>query len=187
MTLVEVVVALGVLSIGMLAAAQSIVGGMHVTREVMEQTSARSIAEARVALLRNTLRQASWVSGTTTKTVNQSTKDARFNAVIAFHNTTQTANLLDAGGSTTQSIPCTVRTYVYATNEPLITQAPQLGNAGGLGMSNVDLEADGGNTDTNVQVANLQMVGVKVEVTWKPSTWKPGQAESLARVVALIY
>lgn len=187
LSLIEVVVALGLLTVGMLAVAEAIVNSSRLSRESMERAHARAQAEARLSELRTLLHRASWSDSSLNQGDAQTTHDAQFSLVIAENAAMSSLDLLDDSNGGSTRIPAVMTTYVFATDEVTIAQAPEAGPAGGLGLASVDLDGNGSFTDTSVPLADLLTVGVKVEVRWRPGGWKAGDPEEVLRVVSLLY
>lgn len=135
-------------------------------------------AEARVSELRALLHQASW----TEPVWSQETHDAQFALLAAEHGRSVTIDLLDDTNDGVPRLPATLTTYVFCDDEARIAQPVALGAAGGLGLPGVDLDADGTTDEVGVEPAGLVVVGVKVEVTWRPGSWRVGDPETRALV-----
>ncbi|MCO5166665.1 MAG: hypothetical protein M9894_09900 [Planctomycetes bacterium] len=183
MTLIEATFALALLAGGLLALASMTVSAQRLTRESTEQAHARRAAEARLSELRALLHQVSW----TQPAWDQGVHDAQFERLLAEDGQARVIDLLDDTNEGSPRIPATITTRVFGTDEVVIAQPPALGAAGGLGLAGVDLDANGRTTDPAVAVADLVLVGVKVEVTWRGGAWRPGDPESVVRLVALLH
>lgn len=183
MTLIEAVLALALLTGGLLALAGMTVSASKLARESTERTHARSAAEARLSELRTLLHRVSW----TDPAWDQAAHDSQFALLAAEHGTSAQLDLLDDSNAGQARIPATLRTYVFSTDEVALAQPVALGDAGGLGLGSVDLDANGSSADTAVDPAGLVVVGVKVEVTWRPGTWKVGDPDTVVRLVTLLH
>jgi type II secretory pathway pseudopilin PulG len=186
-SLIEVVIALGLLTVGMLAVGEAIVNSSRLSRESMERAHARSEAEARLSELRTLLHRASWTDASLNSGDAQTVHDTQFGLIITQNGATTTIDLLDDSNGGTTKIPGVMTTYVFATNETAIAAAVANGASGGLGLASVDLDGNGQSTDTSVPVADLMAIGVKVEITWKPGGWKAGDPDEVLRLVGLLY
>lgn len=185
-SLIEVVFALGLLTVGMLAVGEAIVSSTRLSRVSMERAHARTEAEARLSELRTLLHRASWTDASLNQGDAQTTHDTQFGLLIAQNATTVNLDLVDDAGAT-RRVPAVMTTYIFATNEVLIATAPATGAGGGLGLASVDLDANGVSTDTAVPVADLMSVGVKVEVSWRSDGYKAGDPNEVLRLVSLLY
>ncbi|MBX3472564.1 MAG: hypothetical protein KF878_37410 [Planctomycetes bacterium] len=183
MTLIEATFALALLSGGLLALASMTVSAQTLAREATEQAHARRAAEARLSELRALLHQVSW----TQPAWDQALHDAQFERLLAEHGASRVVDLLDDTNGGTPRLPATVTTYVFGSDEAALAAPPAPGGAGGLGLALVDLDANGRTTDAGVAVADLVVVGVKVEVTWRPGSWRPGDPQAVVRLVALLH
>jgi Tfp pilus assembly protein PilV len=189
-SLIEVVIALGLLTVGMLAIGEAIVTSNRLSRESMERAHARTEAEARLSELRTLLHRASWTDASLNSGDAQTVHDTQFNLVIGQNGTTANLDLIDDTAAT-RRVKAVMSTYVFASNEVLIATAPVTDLAGvasgGLGLASVDLDANGSSSDTAVDVADLMTVGVKIEVRWQPAGWKAGDPFEVLRLVSLLY
>ncbi|MCW8139366.1 MAG: prepilin-type N-terminal cleavage/methylation domain-containing protein [Planctomycetota bacterium] len=187
LSLVEVVVAFAILTVGLLGVAQTILSGHRLSRESLERARARAAAEGRFSELRTLLRRSSWTASSLLQQEAQTTHDQQFTLVINEHGATRQLDLVDDTSGVNRRIPATMTTYIFATSEPTIAAPIEAGAAGGLGLAQVDLDGNGSTTDTSVQLQNLIMLGVKVEVTWRPGGWQPGDPEQRLQLVGVIY
>lgn len=183
MTLIEAVFSLALLASGLLALAGMTVSASKLARDSTERAHARRAAEARVSELRALLHQASW----TEPVWSQETHDAQFALLAAEHGRSVTIDLLDDTNDGVPRLPATLTTYVFCDDEARIAQPVALGAAGGLGLPGVDLDADGTTDEVGVEPAGLVVVGVKVEVTWRPGSWRVGDPDAVVRVVTLLH
>lgn len=183
MTLIEAVLALALLAGGLLVLAGMTVGASKLARETTERAHARRAAEARLAELRTLLHEVSW----TDPVWDQAAHDARFAALVAEHGRTVTIDLLDDTSGGAPRMPATVATYVFTADEAALARPVALGDAGGLGLAGVDLDADGSASDPAVDPSGLVLAGVKVEVTWRPGSWRPGEPDAVVRLVTLLH
>jgi Tfp pilus assembly protein PilV len=180
LTLIEVTLCLALLTVGLLATAETILMGHRLTRESTERAHARKVAEARLTELRALLHRASWTDPSLNAGDAQAAHDAQFQLLVEQHATSVEVDLLDDAAETAR-IPATVTTYVYAADEALLGEPPGDGEEGGLGLVDVDLDADG-DVDQAATFEDLLLVGVKVEVTWRSAA----RTETL-RFPALLY
>lgn len=183
MTLIEAVLALALLTGGLLALAGMVVSTSKLARESTERAHAQSAAEARLSELRTLLHRVSW----TDPVWNPAIHDAQFGLLAGEHGRSVQLDLLDDSNGGQARIPATLTTYVFSTDEVAVAQPVGLGDTGGLGLGAVDLDANGSTTDTAVGLSGLVVAGVKVEVTWRPGDWKVGDPDTVVRVVSLLH
>lgn len=183
MTLIEAVLALALLAGGLLSLAGMTVSASALARESTERAHARRAAEARLSELRALLHQVSW----TDPAWDQAAHDAQFALLAAEHGRSVTIDLLDDSHGARARIPATLTTYVFSADEVALGQPATTGASGGLGLGAVDLDANGSTTDAPVEPAGLVVAGVKVEVTWRPGSWRVGDPDAVVRLVALLH
>lgn len=172
MTLVEITFAFGILLGGILVLGQNIAGSMTVSRDALERSSARRMAEDRLSELRTTLHTQDW----TAPTFNQGVHDTQFNALLAENGTSRTQQLDSA-------------TNRLATITVAVTRDEQTAAAyAGLAASNVDLDKDGTEGQAGDRpVPDLVGAGVQITVTWRSAAGRHDEAPRSFRIGTILY
>lgn len=170
MTLVEVVIAFGVLLGGTLVLAQSIAGSMRVSRDAHERAHVRRAAEDRLGELRATLHAQDW----TAPVFNQATHDQQFQGLLAEHGTSRTLPL-EGGHLATVAVALTRDEQTAASYARLAAAI-------------VDLDKDGAAGQAGDRpLAGLIGVGVEITVTWRGAAGRADDPTRSYRIGTILY
>lgn len=180
-SLIELVVTTGLLVSGLLFFLALVLGNRNLTNESTERAQARSVALARIGELRSMLRSEDLTVA--------ASHDARFQAVVNEDTSDGAPTLpgtatLQWGGARWQAT-ITVETFRSATGG--VQEAAANAQMAPLDILNIDVNADGDTNDADVPVAQLQVIPVIVEVTWRGANDTAGTALHRLRYGALLY
>lgn len=180
-SLIELVVVTGLLVSGLLFFQALVLGNRNLTNESSERVQARSLALARIGELRSMLRSADLTV--------PANHDARFQAVVDEDSSAGAPTLpatatLQWGGARWQAT-VTVETFRSGTGG--VQEATANAQMATLDVLNVDVNADGDTNDADVPIAQLEVVPVIVEVTWRGANDTAATALHRQRFGALLY
>lgn len=170
-TLVEIMIATGILVAGILSLFSIIATSQRLTLTSSERTQAKAALHAEVARLRALLRNAPLSA-------------EQFSALIEQDSTvagSRSVTLVDPN----QPGEVTVNTFRIGPGE-VDEQAANAALAR-LSIDAIDLDADGVLDETSVLAEELSVLAVTVTVSWRPSDWEPGDPLSSESLGAILY
>lgn len=173
-SLIELVIVTGLLVTGIMFFLAIVLGSRNSSRESSERAQARAAAMARLGELRAMLRDADPVTN----------HDAQFQKV------------LNEDSSVAPTLPGTVVLLQETTGARVdatitvtcFTDEPQV-NAilAALDVMNIDINGDGDVTDSPVALADMQLIPVRVEVSWLGANSRGTTDVNRIRLGALLY
>lgn len=204
-TLIEIIVVTGILVTMILFLLTATATSQKLTRDSAERQAARSVAYAKLAELRATLRS-SPIDGS-----DPTTKDDQFTKVLLLDTRNGTTVPSDYTGLTigttaygAESVDIfnneagtLTKGYLYVATfvDDLTTPTKcdedaantEFGTRGIATTGTIDLDGDLTYNNTGVDIADLQVLPVLIRLEWKPGTWQPGDPVSYVEVGGLLY
>lgn len=157
LTLIELILATGLLSVGVLSLTSIVLTSQAVQRGSSERTMARQAVHARIAELRALLR-----AGT----------PLQFDEVLDLDGTSQDLTLVPGAPAGTLVIE------TFKTGSSDLAEAAANVALASFGITNVDVNGDGTVDEAAVPLTELKVIPVVVRITWQSGTWRPGTADA---------
>ncbi|MCA8921549.1 MAG: hypothetical protein KDD82_07040 [Planctomycetes bacterium] len=169
LTLVELVITTGILVSGILMVTSLIISSQRLTMLSSQRSEARDALHARLGRLRAEFRDAA-------------PSATQFERILAQNGATENVTL------SSHPLPAliTIETFPGVTPNTADEGATNAGLAS-LGITNVDLDANGSSADGEIPTDELRILGVRIRIEWRAADWRPGEPLQVQELGALLY
>jgi len=169
LTLVELVLTTGILVTGILIVTSLTISSQRLAVLSAQRSEARDALHARLGQIRAMFRDAP-------------PSATQFERVLALDGVTENVAL----SSHPEDALITIEAFPGAL--PGTSSEADTNTAlNPLGITNIDLDANGSTADGDVPTAQMSVIGVRLQIEWRTADWEPGQPLQMLEIAALLY
>lgn len=188
-SLLEIVIAMAIITIALLSTFSILATSQRLQRVSSERSRAHAVVQGKIAELRAKLHEVAWTSNNEQREQmlalldSIGTVDSGTGLINVTYNDVDILTTVSHNNDRI-TLKGTLSVRAYLQEDKAQTQ---------LGLTDIDLDGDGTTNTSSVKVPDspgdksLLVLPVRVTLTWRPTDWKPGDADRKVELGAIIY